>query len=326
MKRENLIKDNESNFVEKYTHFPQGKFITVVVQREAQSECIFRTEGSGEGLNKERVSLGLNKNDKDFRAVISKRKQVAVERRTGREYLRLNNLLFETKTKEKTICALNKNAPCGKCLDCMLNGYAVGDGGAQKSRVIYDNAYSILPFKMVTGIKTFNALYDNGTMRDENGKPSSSINESEYIKPGTIFMDMVTFKDVTFTEFIYGLSNIVRSKRYGAMSSRIGKMKNKILKIAFSDCELFSNLELTQGIYDKLNENSQIEFPLDDVKVQEYASESFNELKTEVYGNVKELNEEDLQELLSYIKEIFSEDGEEKAAELFKEQSNEYGE
>jgi len=208
----------------------------------------------------------------------------------------------------------------------MLNGYAVGDGGAQKSRVIYDNAYSILPFKMVTGIKTFNALYDNGTMRDENGKPSSSINESEYIKPGTIFMDMVTFKDVTFTEFIYGLSNIVRSKRYGAMSSRIGKMKNKILKIAFSDCELFSNLELTQGIYDKLNENSQIEFPLNDVKVQEYASESFNELKTEVYGNVKELNEEDLQELLSYIKEIFSEDGEEKAAELFKEQSNEYGE
>lgn len=324
MKRQDIIKGKENNFMEKYTHFPKGKYITVVVGREAQSECIFRTEGSGEGLNKERVILGMNDKARDFRAVISKRKQCAVERRTGREYLRLNELLFET--KDKNLCALNKNTPCGKCLDCMVNGYAVGDGGAQKSRMIYDNAYSILPFNMVTDTKTFNALYDNGTMRDEKGEPSHSINEDEYVKPGTVFMDMVTFKDVTFVEFIYGLSNIIRSKRYGATTSRIGKMKNTILKIAFSDCELFSNLELTQNIYDKLSKASEIEFPLDMSKVEEYAKESFEELKKSVYGNITELNEEELATLLQYIKDVYQEGGDEKAADLFKEQSKQYGE
>ena len=324
MKRQDIIKGKESNFMGKYTHFPEGKYITVVVAREAQSECIFRTEGSGEGLNKERVSLGMVNTTKDFRAVISKRKQCAVERRTGREYLRLNNLLVTT--KDKSECALNKNTPCGKCLDCMTNGYAVGEGGAQKSRMIYDNAYSILPFNMVTGVKTFNALFDNGTMRDEKGTASSSINEDEYIKPGTVFMDMITFKDVTFVEFIYGLSNVLRSKRYGAISSRIGKMNNTILKVAFSDCELFSNLELTQGVYDKLAAASEIEFPLEISKVKKSAKESFEDLKKGVFGNVTELDEVELSTLLEYIKSIYQEDGEEKAADLYKEQSKQYGE
>jgi CRISPR-associated protein Csc2 len=323
MKKQDIIKGKENNFVEKYTHFPVGKYITVVVAREAQSECIFRTEGSGEGLNKERVPLGVENKIKDFRAIISKRKQSAVERRTGREYLRLNDLLFTT--KDNSLCALNKNTPCGRCLDCMVNGYAVGDGGAQKSRIIYDNAYSILPFYKVMGVKTFNALYDNGTMRDENGKPSSSINEDEYIKPGTVFMDMITFKDVTFIEFIYGLSNILRSKRYGAISSRIGKMNNTILKVAFSDCELFSNLELTQSVYDKLAVDSEIEFPLEISKVKDYAKESFEDLKKDIFGKVTELNEAELSTLQEYIKSIFQEDGEEKAADLYKEQSKQYG-
>jgi len=286
MKREDIIKGKENNFMEKYTHFPKGKYITVAVLREAQSECIFRTEGSGEGLNKERVSLGIENDTKDFRAIISKRKQCAVERRTGREYLRLNDLLFVS--KDKKLCALNKNTPCGKCLDCMINGYAVGDGGAQKSRMIYDNAYSILPFNMVTGVKTFNALYDNGTMRDEDGKASSSINEDEYIKPGTVFMDMITFKDVTFIEFIYGISNILRSKRYGAIS--------------------------------------KIEFPLEKGRVEEYAKASFENLEKGIFGNVKDLNLEELNDLLEYIKSVYQEDGEEKAADLFKEQSKQYGE
>lgn len=324
MKREEILKNYEGKFMDKYTHFPEGRYISVAVLRQAESECIFRTEGSGEGLNKERVSLGIENKNKDYRAVISKRKQCAVERRTGREYLRANNLLFTTSKKE--ICALNKNTPCGKCLDCMLNGYAVGDGGAQKSRIVYDNAYSIMPFNMVTGRKTFNALYDNGTMRDENGNPSPSINEDEYVKPGTVFVDMITFKDVTFTEFIYGLSNILRSKRYGAISSRIGKMKNNIVSVCFSDCELFSNLELTQSIYDKLEESSKLEFPLDKDIVVTSAKLAFDDLKKEVCGEIKEITSEELNNLLEYTRAIFLEENEEKASELFEEQSKQYGE
>ena len=80
--------------------------------------------------------LGLREENRDpiSRVTISKRKQTAVERRTGRELLRQHDLLFYTgDEKEENICALNRNKPCAQCADCMIYGYAVGGGGAQKS-------------------------------------------------------------------------------------------------------------------------------------------------------------------------------------------------
>ena len=118
----------------KYNNFPQGHYVSLVVIRKTESETIFRTEGSGEGLVKETVIAGLNNSQRIRRVVISKRKQTAVERRSGREVLREHNFLKNDSKGQ--ICALNTNAPCGKCIDCMLYGYAVGGGGAQKSRVI----------------------------------------------------------------------------------------------------------------------------------------------------------------------------------------------
>ena len=79
--------------------------------------------------------------------IISKRKQTAVERRTGRELLREHGLLKMARWQEEQPCALNTNAPCGTCIDCMLYGFAVGGGGAQKSRVMTDESYSSLQFR-----------------------------------------------------------------------------------------------------------------------------------------------------------------------------------
>jgi CRISPR-associated protein Csc2 len=63
----------------------------------------------------------------------------------------------------------------------------------------------------------------------------------------------------------------MRSDRYGAISSRIGKVKNEIIAVAFSDCELFSNLELTQQVYDQLkpDDEDELSFPLEDQVVKE---------------------------------------------------------
>jgi CRISPR-associated protein Csc2 len=196
--------------------------------------------------------------------VISKRKQTAVERRVGREVLREHNLLkLDSKGQ---ICALNTNAPCGKCIDCMLYGYAVGGGGAQKSRVITDDSYSIAPAPQVTGRRTFNATFDNGTMRNPlTGKASTSINEDEYVLPETHFLDIETLKDVTVGELQFVIGNILRSSRYGAISSRLGKVRNTLAGIVFSDTELFSNLELTQAVYDALlGGKDELDFPLFD--------------------------------------------------------------
>ncbi len=239
--------------LDRYFNLPQGRYVNLIVLRETQSETIFRTEGSGEPLNREFVHAGLTGSDVIPRVVISKRKQTAVERRTGRELLRGFGLL--QKHDDGAECMLNTNSPCEKCVDCWVYGFAAGGGGAQKSRIITEDAFSLLPSSSIVDTKTFNALFDNSTMRNPvTGEPSTSIGESEYIKPESHFLDLEVLKDVTADELVYACGNILRSSRYGAISSRIGRVQNTILAVVFSRAEICSSLELTQASYDRLTE------------------------------------------------------------------------
>ncbi len=307
------VLDNYTGFmVGQYENFPQSRYLTLVVLRKAESEMIFRTEGSGEGLARDSVHAGLQEREIISRVTISKRKQTAVERRTGREILRQHNLLFSAENKGKreesddNICALNRNKPCGICADCMIYGYAVGGGGAQKSRVITDDAFSVLAYQTVTAKRTFNALYDNNTMRDPvTGQPSSSIQEDEYVKPETLFIDMQTLKDLTASEIRYVIANVLRSRRYGAISSRLGKMRNTIVGAIFSDCELFSNLELTQTVYDRLGEDGR-QFPLDETTVKSKIIGAVTDLGNEVIGTLKPIPDAELTELIGEIRQTFT--------------------
>ena len=303
------VLNNYTDFmVDKYENFPKSRFLTLIVLRKAESEMIFRTEGSGEGLARDSVHAGLEYRDPISRVTISKRKQTAVERRTGRELLRQHNLLFYAGDveDEENICALNRNKPCARCADCMIYGYAVGGGGAQKSRVITDDAFSILSYQTVTAKRTFNALYDNNTMRDPVTKQaSSSIQEDEYVKPETLFIDMQTLKDLTAGEIRYVIANILRSRRYGAISSRLGKMRNMLVGAIFSDCELFSNLELTQSVYDRLGPDGR-KFPLDENKVKSEVVAAVADLSQEVIGNLQILSDAELYELRNKIQQTFA--------------------
>lgn len=300
--------DKYTDFIaDEYENFPQSRYLTLIVLRKAESEMIFRTEGSGEGLARDTVHAGLEARNIISRVTISKRKQTAVERRTGRELLRQHNLLFYTgDATEENICALNRNKPCARCADCMIYGYAVGGGGAQKSRVITDDAFSILPYQTVTAKRTFNALYDNNTMRDPvTGQASSSIQEDEYIKPETLFIDMQTLKDLTVDEIHYVIANVLRSRRYGAISSRLGKMRNTLVGAIFSDCEVFSNLELTQAVYDQLGPDGR-QFPLDENEVRPAIIDAVTALTGEVIGSVQPLTEPELTELIGEIQKTFT--------------------
>lgn len=311
----------EQYLVPSYQNYPQGLYVSVVLMRRVESEAIFRTEGSGEPLSKEFVHGGLDGGEIVQRVVISKRKQTAVERRTGRELLRRHSLLFETK---EGICALNRNNPCGNCVDCMVYGYAAGGGGAQKSRVMTDDAFSLSPASTVTDVKTFNALYDNSTMRDpEKGKPSSSIGEDEYVKPETIFIDIETMKDVTADELRFILGNILRSSRYGAISSRIGKIKNQIVGVIFSDTELFSNLELTQAVFDLLRgEADEPDYPAREDVVQEAIKTAVATLMPRVVGRISILSDEEVDALVDELSMLYSDES--RLGELLTRVTNAY--
>lgn len=281
--------------LERYENFPRGRYASLIIIRKTESETIFRTEGSGEGLVKETVTAGVRDQRPLRRVVITKRKQIAVERRTGRELLREHHMLKRPRKGKIELdheCALNTNTPCERCIDCFLYGFAAGGGGAQKARVMTDDAYSLGPVSQVTDRRTFNATFDNGTMRSPiDGKPSTSINEDEFVRPETHFLDIETLKDVTPGELQYVIGNILRSTRYGAISSRLGRVKNTIAALIFSDCELFSNLELTQATYDHLprEEGGDLPFPLTDQQVETALQRATDDLLKQVVSRTPEV-------------------------------------
>lgn len=289
-----------------YENFPKGRTISLVVLRTTQSETIFRTEGSGEPMSSEFVQAGLENTEIIPRLVMTKRKQVAPERRKGREFLRQYNLLYNA-PKGDTICSLNTNAPCEMCVDCFLYGFAAGGEGAQKSRVWTEDAFSILPSTELIGDRTINALYENGTMRDETGKASTALNTSEYIKPGVHFLDIVTLKDITADELRYAVGNILLTSRYGAVSSRVGRMDNEILGVFGGFAELPSSLELVQQVFDSLNnfDDVMVEHPLKKDSLVN-AVESIINKWTDKRGISVQLNEEELNNLVADIDENWS--------------------
>jgi CRISPR-associated protein Csc2 len=291
-----------------YSAYPRGHFVTLLLLRHIESEAIFRTEGSGEPLNKEFVFAGERPGDDELiqRVVISKRKQTAVERRVGRELLRERELLRPN--NKGVLCSLNTNNPCEKCIDCMVYGYAAGGGGAQRSRVITDDAFSLHPAATITGTRQFNALFDNSTMRNpETNEPSTSIGTDEYIKPQSFFLDMETLKDITPDELRYILGNVLRAARYGAISSRIGKVRNHLIGVAFSDCELFSNLEWVQNTYDRLRgPDREPDFPLHATSVAQAARAAAEALRSRVIGRVEWLGADDLGELAQELGVLYA--------------------
>ena len=293
--------DGHKDFLlDHYSNLPQGRYVNLIVLRETKSETIFRTEGSGEPLNREFVHAGLSDHDVVLRVVISKRKQTAVERRTGRELLRSFGLL--QKLADNAECMLNTNNPCERCVDCWLYGFAAGGGGAQKSRVITEDAFSLLPASSIVDTKTFNALFDNSTMRNPNtGEASTSISESEYVKPEVHFLDIEVLKDVTGDELVYTCGNILRSSRYGAISSRIGRVQNTLLAVVFSRAEIFSSLELTQATYDRL---ANKEHPLRGDEVAEAVSGTNGALAHLLPGTVGTYQVMEGQNLAGFLAEV----------------------
>ena len=132
--------------------------------------------------------------------------------------------------------------------------------------MLVDSAFSITGYDMSHQQFTFNAPSENGTM-SEDGKMKTALGEQDYVLPQVYFPSVVTIKDPTEAEFIYVMNNILRTKRYGAQNTRTGTVENHILGVVFSDGEIFSNLQLTQAIYDALTleERAKMPLPLDGV-------------------------------------------------------------
>ncbi|MGH9769143.1 MAG: type I-D CRISPR-associated protein Cas7/Csc2, partial [Blastocatellia bacterium] len=163
---------------------------------------------------------------------------------------------------------------CQRCADCILYGFAIGDTGSEKSKVVVDSAFSLTPFEDSHLKLTLNAPFDAGTMSRE-GDTTSRINAQDHIVPQTFFPSIITIKDPTEAGFLYVLNNLLRTKHYGAQTTRTGRMRNLALAVVFADGEITSNLRLTQAAYDLLNERDQISvLPLQEEHVAQAISDA----------------------------------------------------
>ena len=263
-----LTTANEKHFHQTIPPKPMGKYAHIVTCRVTESYPLFQTDGA---LNTARVRGGLKASEPITRLVMFKRKQSTPERLVGRELLRRYELVSMNAREQggrrgraaqganHGECDYNVNF-CQRCADCILYGFAIGDSGSEKSKIVVDSAFSLTPFEDSHIKLTLNAPFEAGTMSRE-GDTTSRINSQDHIIPQTFFPSIVTIKDPTEAGFLYVLNNLLRTKHYGAQTTRTGRLRNLVLGVVFADGEITSNLRLTQAAYDLLNERKQISAP-----------------------------------------------------------------
>ncbi|MFN4073588.1 MAG: type I-D CRISPR-associated protein Cas7/Csc2 [Thermus sp.] len=309
---------------------PTNRYASIILLRETKSYAIFTTEG-GEQQDVEQVPAGLRRSEPIHRLVMFKRKQVAPERRTGKALLRQygifpyaikdSQVLYgeeaekaeeEAKNKskegaEKKVknvklykdCYLTEGL-CTRCPDCLIYGYAAIEAeGSRKARVMTDTCFSIRSYKAIQKQIKFNVI-------DEADHTSGTITEYDHTTPGVFLPAVETTVDLTADEFVYVLGNILRTTRYGKEGSRQGFVRNHILAIAFSDVELFSNLEFTQALYDALVdarkdlERDPLTFP----ELQKHADDVIKKLTENVAGRCKLVQGQELEAILEEVRKL----------------------
>ncbi len=296
---------------------PSGRYAHVIVLRETTSYAVFQTDGE---LNTARVSRGLADNEIMTRLTIFKRKQTTPERLTGRELLRrygfLSDQPYDDKGKKETdadgrpVCDYNVHF-CKQCPDCITYGFAIGDAGSEKSKVITDTAYSLTDYASSHETFTLNAPYESGTMSRE-GIVTSRINEADHVKPQVLFPSVITIRDATAPLFRYALNNIIRTRHYGAQTTRTGGVDNHILAIVLADGEIVSNLRLCQALHDALRDQINPPDPVDPAAARAAVARLIPELLREDSVTVDQLLIGD--ELDAFLAEFTAEGGSEGGA------------
>jgi CRISPR-associated protein Csc2 len=287
--------DSAKLFHKAIPYKPMGKYVHFLTIRVTESYPLFQTDGE---LNKARVSAGIDDKTPISRLSMFKRKQSTPERLVGRELMRAHGLVTAEECEYNVKFAMNNP-------DCIIYGFAIGDSGSEKSKVVVDTAFSITPFDETHETFTLNAPFENGTM-SEKGTVTSRINQQDHIKPQVFFPSIVTLKDPTEANFLYVFNNILRTRHYGAQTTRTGRVRNELVGVIFADGEIVSNLRWTQAIYDAMKAGGHLNTPdpLDEEKVLLAATETIQALMGQEFIVHTDLMGADFQPVLSEVKTL----------------------
>lgn len=281
---------------------PMGKYVHFLTIRVTESYPLFQTD---QELNKARIRAGIQDSKPISRLAMFKRKQSTPERLVGRELLRNYGFMSAEECEYNVKFAMDNP-------DCIIYGFAIGDSGSEKSKVVVDTAFSITAFDESHETFTLNAPYENGTMASKGeagsktGEITSRINQQDHIRPQIFFPSIVTLKDPTEASFLYVFNNILRTRHYGAQTTRTGRVRNELIGVIFADGEIVSNLRWTQAIYDQMQTNDMIQSPepLNENDVISVAKDTIQALMAEEFVVHTDFIGDTFQTILSEVKDL----------------------
>lgn len=196
--------------------------ITLVVRRDVLEPTLFRNSNHDRAETQE---FG----DK-LHAQVNGEKFTSKERLTGLDLLRQlgERLVHEEYT-------YNEPVDLDKSLNAGTLTYGLAGTGEQdfaiKSRVVEGYTYTTDEYDLMNK-ETRNAVYESGTMRDEEGNQSEALFDFVKVQPGNDLVHFITLEAATGPMLLYVLHNILNTGKYGARETRTGRnTRNEILGV-----------------------------------------------------------------------------------------------
>jgi CRISPR-associated protein Csc2 len=245
---------------------PRSNYVNLLVLRELQSHAIFTTNGQDADI----ATVSIRSGDYSP-GLMFMRKQTGSDRRVGKALQRDLGLFDEGEDE----CTMQVNEMCQDCPECILYGSAASSGDQElsiTSRVMYDTAYTLRDASVVIDEKFQNAPGDDYAKSAE-----ATIREPDFFEPGTLFPSVVTLHDATPAEVAFVLGITKRNKRYGATTSRLGRVDNHVLGMYVGSEEGPANLELTRGAIEQLVETDDFDSWQEVVRAETLSSDAVAE-------------------------------------------------
>ena len=271
----------------------KGIYIDLVVLRKVVSPVIFR--------NNERTELTYTRLKNKVLVEVYSRKFKAPEKITGVKILKkfikdfnyVYNSLSETPQLKNPVSVLYGDS---------VTAGASNQGAQIPSRILYSWGLSPQEFECVAEERTHNALSEMGTMWDiKGGTFRQSLFKNIYMKRGHILQTVSLF-NVSLNEVIFGIGNILFTHTYGAEDNvNIRNMRNEIVSVILSSpfespITPYTIVEKIDGDCNKLLNDEELKSSINNAIVEYIKS----------YNYIKKLNDNELNTLLTNIKEIYN--------------------
>ncbi|WP_049972518.1 type I-D CRISPR-associated protein Cas7/Csc2 [Haladaptatus cibarius] len=202
--------------------------VTLIVRRDVTEPTLFR--------NSEHDRAETQEFDDKLHAQVNGEKFTSKERLTGLDLLRRldedGSLIHEDYT-------YNEPDDLDKSLNVGTLTYGLAGTGSQdfaiKSRVVEGYTYTNNEYDLMNK-ETRNAVYETGTMQDDEQNQSQALFDFVKVQPGSDFIHFITLEAATGPMLLYVLHNILNTGKYGARETRTGRnIRNTVLGIILGD-------------------------------------------------------------------------------------------